>query len=87
LPGLAQPDQLLQQLGNAIGGRGRDRRRQCGAITQGDFSTLGGVRRYIDDGGTPQCSAIAQSVALSMLSVLQPADAAESEQNVHAKTV
>ena len=59
---------------------------QCGAITQCDFSTTEGVQRYIDDGGTARCSAIAQSVALRVLSMIQPADTAESVQSVHAKT-
>ena len=43
---------------------------QCGAITQCDFSTTEGVQRYIDDGGTARCSAIAQSVAHRVLSML-----------------
>jgi hypothetical protein len=36
---------------------------QCRAITQCDFFTTQGVRRYIESGGTARCSAIAQSVA------------------------
>ena len=36
---------------------------QCRVITQCDFSTTEGVRRYIESGGTGRCSAIAQSVA------------------------
>jgi hypothetical protein len=35
---------------------------QCRVITQCDFSTTEGVRRYIETGGTARCSAIAQSV-------------------------
>ena len=53
---------------------------QCGAITQCDFSTTEGVQRYIDDGGTARCSAIAQRVALRVLGMIQPADTAESVQ-------
>jgi C_GCAxxG_C_C family probable redox protein len=37
---------------------------QCRALTQCDFSTAEGVQRYIDDGQTARCTAIAQSVAL-----------------------
>jgi C_GCAxxG_C_C family probable redox protein len=44
---------------------------QCGAITQCDFSTTGGVQHYIDDGGTARCSAMAQSVAHSVLDLIQ----------------
>ena len=32
---------------------------QCRAITQCDFSTIEGVQRYIDGGGTARCSAMA----------------------------
>ena len=49
---------------------------QCGAITQCDFSTIEGVQRYIDDGGTERCSAIAQSVAHRVLGMVQPVDTA-----------
>jgi C_GCAxxG_C_C family probable redox protein len=59
---------------------------QCGAITRCDFSTGEGVQRYIADGGTARCSAMAQSVALRVLSMIQPADTAESVQSGHAKT-
>jgi len=59
---------------------------QCRAITQCDFSTTEGVQRYIDGGGTARCSAIAQSVALRVLSMIKPADTAESVQSVNAKT-
>ena len=51
---------------------------QCGAITQCDFSTAEGVQRYIDDGGTARCGAMAQSVALRVRSMIQPVDTAES---------
>ena len=51
---------------------------QCGAITQCDFSTVEGVQRYIDDGDTARCDAIAQSVAARVLSMIQPTDTAES---------
>jgi hypothetical protein len=50
---------------------------QCCAITGRDFSTTAGVQRYIVDGGAARCSAIAQSVALGVLRMIQPADAAE----------
>ena len=48
---------------------------QCAAITQCDFSTTEGVQRYIDDGATARCSAIAQGVAHRVLGMIQPADA------------
>ena len=51
---------------------------QCGAITQCDFSTTEGVQRYIDDGGTARCGAIAQSVALRVRSMIQLVDTTES---------
>ena len=51
---------------------------QCGAITQCDFSTTEGVQRYIHDGGTARCSAIAESVAHRVLSMIQSVDTAES---------
>lgn len=44
---------------------------QCRAITQCDFSTTAGVRRYIESGGTTRCSAIAQSVARRVQSMIQ----------------
>jgi C_GCAxxG_C_C family probable redox protein len=50
---------------------------QCRAITQCDFSTIEGVQRYIDGGGTARCSAMAQSVARRVLSMIQPADTAK----------
>jgi C_GCAxxG_C_C family probable redox protein len=56
---------------------------QCAAITQCDFSTTEGVQRYIDDGGTVRCSAMAQSVASRVLSVIQSADTAERAATVH----
>ena len=59
---------------------------QCRAITQCDFSTTEGVQRYIDGGGAAQCSAIAQSVARRVLSVIQPADTAVSAASVHGNT-
>jgi len=59
---------------------------QCGSITQCDSSTTEGVQRYIDDGDTARCSAIAQSVALKVLSMIQPDDTAESVRSVRAKT-
>jgi C_GCAxxG_C_C family probable redox protein len=58
---------------------------QCRAITQCDFATPDSVQRYIDDGGAARCSALAQSVALRVLNMIQPADVAESVQGVHAK--
>jgi hypothetical protein len=42
---------------------------QCRAITQCDFSTAEGVRRYIDEGQTARCSAMAGRVALKVLSM------------------
>lgn len=36
---------------------------RCRVVTQCDFSTTEGVRRYIERGGTARCSEIAQSVA------------------------
>ncbi len=48
---------------------------QCAAITQCDFSTAEGVRRYIEGGGTARCSAIAERVAFRVLGMIQPADA------------
>jgi C_GCAxxG_C_C family probable redox protein len=59
---------------------------QCATITQCDFATPEGVQRYIDDGGTARCSAIAQSVAHRVRGMIQPADTAECVQGVHAKT-
>ena len=59
---------------------------QCGSITQCDSSTTEGVQRYIDDGDAARCSAIAQSVALKVLSMIQPDDTAESVRSVRAKT-
>jgi hypothetical protein len=56
---------------------------QCRVITQCDFSTTEGVQRYIDDGGTVRCSAMAQSVASRVLSVIQSADTAERAATVH----
>ncbi|MCU0502972.1 MAG: C-GCAxxG-C-C family protein [Anaerolineae bacterium] len=58
---------------------------QCRELTQCDFSTLEGVHRYIDDGGTARCSAMAQSVAHRVLSMIQSADTVESVQSVHVK--
>ncbi len=49
---------------------------RCRAITQCDFSTLEGVQRYIDGGGTERCSAMAQRIAQRVLSMIQPADTA-----------
>ncbi len=40
---------------------------QCGAITQCDFATSEGVQRYVDNGGTARCSAMAESVAQRVL--------------------
>lgn len=51
---------------------------QCGAITQCDFSTTAGVQRYIDGGGTARCSAIAQSVAHKVRSMIGLVDTPES---------
>jgi C_GCAxxG_C_C family probable redox protein len=51
---------------------------QCSAITGCDFSTTEGVQRYIDDGGAVRCRAMAQRVALRVLSMIQPKDAAEA---------
>jgi hypothetical protein len=45
---------------------------QCRAITQCDFFTDEGVQRYIDDNGTTRCRAMAQSVAVRVLSMIQP---------------
>jgi hypothetical protein len=59
---------------------------QCGTITQCDFSTNEGVQRYVDDGDAARCSAIAQSVALKVLSMIQADDTAESVRSVRAKT-
>jgi C_GCAxxG_C_C family probable redox protein len=59
---------------------------QCAAITQCDFSTTEGVQRYIDDGGTVRCSAMAQSVAHRVLSVIQSADTAEGVASVQGNT-
>jgi hypothetical protein len=43
---------------------------QCRAITQCDFSTTEGGRRYVEGGGTARCSAIAQSVARRVRSMV-----------------
>jgi C_GCAxxG_C_C family probable redox protein len=43
---------------------------QCRAITHCDFSTPQGVRHYIESGGTLRCSAIAQSVAHKVQSIV-----------------
>lgn len=43
---------------------------QCRAITQCDFSTIEGVQRYIDGGGTARCSAMAQGIARRVRSML-----------------
>jgi hypothetical protein len=43
---------------------------QCRAITQCDFSTTEGARRYVEGGGTARCSAIAQSVARRVRSMV-----------------
>ena len=56
---------------------------QCRAITQCDFSTTEGVQRYIDDGGAARCSALAQSIAHRVLSVIQSADTAACAATVH----
>jgi C_GCAxxG_C_C family probable redox protein len=48
---------------------------QCAAITQCDFSTAEGVRRYVEGGGTARCSAIAERVACRVRDMLQTADA------------
>jgi hypothetical protein len=57
---------------------------QCGAITHCDFSTTEGVRRYIDDGGTARCSAIAQGVGRRVLGMIQSVDPAQGAESVHA---
>jgi C_GCAxxG_C_C family probable redox protein len=46
---------------------------QCRAITHCDFSTTEGVQRYIENGGTMRCRAIAQSVARRVQNMLQSA--------------
>jgi hypothetical protein len=56
---------------------------QCGAITQCDVSTTEG--RYINDGGTARCNAMAQSVAHRVLGMIQSADSAECVQGGDAK--
>jgi hypothetical protein len=43
---------------------------QCREVTQCDFSTAQGVRRYIEAGGTARCSATAQSVAHKVQSMV-----------------
>jgi hypothetical protein len=48
---------------------------QCRPITQCDFSKTEGVQRYLEDGGTARCSAIAERVAFRVLSMTQPGDA------------
>ena len=59
---------------------------QCRAITQCDFSTTEGVQRYIDGGGAVRCSAMAQSVAHRVQSMIQSADTAECVASVHGNT-
>ena len=59
---------------------------QCSAVTQCDFSTPEGVQRYIDDGGTARCRAIAQSVATRVLDMVQSVETAERVQSAHTKT-
>ena len=49
---------------------------QCRAITQCDFCTSEGAERYVDNGGTARYSAMAQSVAQRVLSMIQSADVA-----------
>jgi hypothetical protein len=53
---------------------------QCRVITQCDFSTTEGVRRYIESGGTAWCSAIAKRVAHRVQGMIHSVDAAESAQ-------
>ena len=43
---------------------------QCRATAQCDFSTIEGVRGYIDHDGTARCSAIAESVAQRVLGMI-----------------
>jgi hypothetical protein len=59
---------------------------QCSTITQCDFSTTEGVQRYIHGGGAARCSAMAQSVAFRVRSMIQPADTAECVASVHGNT-
>ena len=59
---------------------------QCRAITQCDFSTIEGVQRYIDGGGTARCSAMAERIARRVLSMIQPADTAKQVQGFRTKT-
>lgn len=48
---------------------------QCRAITQCDFSTMEGVRRYIEGGGTARCRAIAESVARRVHEMIESVEA------------
>ncbi len=59
---------------------------QCSAVTRCDFSTPEGAQRYIDEGGTARCRAIAQSVANRVLDTVQSVETAERVQSAHSKT-
>lgn len=43
---------------------------QCRAMTQCEFSTIAGVRRYMEGDGVTRCAAIAQKVALKVQEVI-----------------
>ncbi len=45
---------------------------QCATITRSDFSTVEGVQRYVEGGGTARCNAIAERVAVRVLDMMQP---------------
>ncbi len=48
---------------------------QCGAITRCDFSTMVGVRQYIESDGVTRCRAIAQKVAAKVEDMIAAATA------------